>query len=174
MAVYEFEGNKPEIGEGTYVHPEAVLIGQVEIGRGCFIGAGAVLRGDFGRIIIGNGSNVQENAVMHAGPFNPVIIEDDVTFAHGALIHDSTVRRGAFIGMGAIILHGATVEEHAFVAAVAVVSPGYVVPSRTIVQGNPARFYKNVSDAMFEANKLGVAVYQELTSRCIKGLKKIS
>jgi phenylacetic acid degradation protein len=170
MALYEFEGKRPEIGSGTYIHPQAAVIGEVVIGAGCYIGAGAALRGDFGRVEVGDGSNVQENAVMHASPVKPVIIEPDVVFAHGALIHDAVVRRGAVVGMGAIVLHNAEVEEEAVVAAGAVVSTGFVAPRRTIVMGNPAEVQKDVTDRYLEVMRLGLAAYQELAGRSIKGL----
>ena len=173
MSLYEFEGKRPEIGDGSYIHPQAVLIGSVKIGRGCYIGPGAALRGDFGEIYVGDGSNVQENAVAHASPMHPVIIEEDVIFAHGALIHDATVKRGAVVGMGAVVLHRAVVEEESMVAAGAMVSSGFVVPKRKIVAGNPAKVVKDISDKMMEFTRLGLAMYQELPGRYIKGCRLI-
>ena len=173
MPFYEFEGHRPEIGDQAFIHPQAVLIGRVFVGRGCFIGAGAVLRGDFGEIFVGDGSNVQENAVLHATPIRPARLEEDVIFAHSALLHDSTVRRGAMVGMGAIILHGALVEEDAVVAAGALVPPGYTVPSRKIVAGNPARVIKEVSDEALAMNRIGLAEYQEMARRHLAGLKRL-
>jgi carbonic anhydrase/acetyltransferase-like protein (isoleucine patch superfamily) len=173
MAIYEFEGKAPRIGDGTFIHPEAVLIGAVTIGRGCFIGAGAVLRADFGEIFVGDGSNVQENAVLHASPIQPVRIENDAIVAHGALLHDATIRRGAVVGMGAVILHRAVVEEDAVVGAGSVVSPGFVVPAHKIAFGNPAQIQKDVSDDALQITKIGLAMYQELPERCRKGLKRL-
>lgn len=173
MPLYEFEGKRPQIGADTFVHAQAVVIGDVQIGRGCYIGAGAALRGDFGQIIIGHGSNVQENAVLHVSPVQPVVVADDVIVAHGALMHDCTIKRGAIIGMGAVILHGAVVEEEAMVGAGAMVPPGFVVPTRKIVVGNPAKIHKDVTKTMLEMNKLGLAVYQELPARCFNGLRLI-
>lgn len=173
MALYEFEGKAPQIGEGTYIHPSAVLIGDVTVGTGCLIAPGAALRGDFGKIIVGNGSNVQENAVCHATPLQPVDIGDNVIIAHGALLHDATIKQGAVIGMGAIILHRAVVEEDAQVAAGAVVTPGFVVPARKIVMGNPAVVTKDVTDKVLEITRLGLQMYQELAGRYIKGARRI-
>ena len=165
MAIYEYEGFTPEVGEGSYVHPEAVLIGAVRIGKGCFIGAGAALRGDFGQILVGDGSNVQENVVLHASPWQPVDIGANVVVGHGSLMHDAVVKTGATVGMGAILLHNVVVEEEAYVAAGAVVAPGFTVPSRKIVMGNPARVLKDVSDKMMEMNRMGLAAYQALPAR---------
>lgn len=174
MSMYEFEGKRPVVGQGSYVHPEAVLIGAVTIGQGCFIGAGAVLRADFGEIFIGDGSNVQENAVLHASPIQPVVIEKDVIVGHGALLHDATVKRGAVIGMGAVILHRAVVEEDAVVGAGSVVSPGSTAPSRKIVMGNPAQVYKDVSDQALEITQIGLTMYQELPARYMKGARRLN
>ena len=100
MALYAFEETEPVVHPDAFVHPDAVLIGNVSIGKKCFIGAGAVLRGDFGKITIGDGSNVQENCVIHVSPEQEVRVEEDVVIAHGAILHDATVRRGSVVGMG--------------------------------------------------------------------------
>ncbi|MFH1138781.1 MAG: gamma carbonic anhydrase family protein [Pseudomonadota bacterium] len=173
MPFYEFEGKRPVVGPETYIHPAAVLIGDVTVGSGCYLGAGAVLRGDFGRIVVGDGSNVQENAVLHASPMTPVEVEDGVIIGHGALLHDCAIKKGAIVGMGAVILHRAVVEEEAMVGAGAVVAPGFVVPARKIALGNPAQAQKDVSEKMLQMNKLGLAAYQELPARYLKGAREI-
>lgn len=173
MGLYEFEGVRPSIGPDTYIHPEAVLIGNVSIGAGCFIGACVVLRGDFGRIIVGDGSNVQENSVLHAGHVQPVEIAEDVIVGHGVMIHDAIVETGAIIAMGAIILHQARVEAEAFVAAGAVVSPGTVIPKRKLAMGNPARPTKDITDAMLKKSRQGLLAYQELPQRYLKTCRRI-
>ena len=172
MSLYEFEGRRPLVSEQAFVHPDAVLIGNVTVEEKCFIGAGAVLRGDFGPISIGRGSDVQENAVAHASPLQPVIVEEDVVIGHGVLMHDCRICRGAVVGMGAVILHGAVIEKEAMVGAGAVVSPRFVVPARKIVVGNPAQVHKDVSDDMLEISKIGLSMYQELPERYKKGFKK--
>jgi carbonic anhydrase/acetyltransferase-like protein (isoleucine patch superfamily) len=173
MALYEFEGKAPQIGQGTYIHPLAALIGDVTVGDGCLIAAGAALRGDFGKIMVGNGSNVQENAVLHASPMQPIDIGDNVIIAHGALLHDAIIKKGAVVGMGAVVLHRAVVEEDAQVAAGAVVTPGFIVPARKIAMGNPAKIAKDVTDQVLEITRLGLQMYQELAGRYIKGAKRI-
>ena len=173
MALYEFQGKRPEIGEGSYVHPQASVIGDVIIGKKCFIGACAVLRGDFGAIRIGDGSNVQENAVLHATPLKPVIVGDDVIVAHGVLIHDAVIGNGAVLSMGAILLHGVVVEEHAVVGAGAVVTPGFVVPARKIVMGAPAKVVKDVSDDAIAVTRMGLEMYQDLPRQYMAGLKRL-
>lgn len=173
MALYSFEGMRPEIRETAYVHPDAVLIGDVRVGCRCFIGAGAVLRGDFGGIRVGDGSNVQENCVVHVSPNSSVIVEEDVVIGHGAILHDVKVRSRAVVGMGAVLLQGAVVEEEAMVGAGAVVSTGFVVPSRKIAAGNPARIRKALPDAYLEMFRAGLALYQELPERYRKGLRRV-
>ncbi len=173
MAMYEFEGKRPAVDPEAYVHPEAVLIGDVEVGRKCFIGAGAVLRADFGRIRVGDGSNVQENCVIHVSPDVEAVIEEDVVFAHGAVMHDARIKTGGVVGMNAVILHGAVVEEKGMVAAGSVVPGGFVVPAGKIVAGNPARVKKDLPEEYEAFRQQGIALYQELPERCRRGLKRI-
>jgi len=173
VAIYAFEDATPVVDPGAFVHPDAVLIGDVRIGRKCFIGAGAVLRGDFGRISVGDGSNVQENCVMHVSPGQEVRIEEDVIVAHGAILHDATVKRGTLIGMGAVVLQGAVIEEGVLVAALTLIPTGFVVPARKIVAGNPAKIKGDVPETHEAFFRAGLAVYQELPERYRKGMCKI-
>lgn len=173
MALYAFEEKRPSIDPEAFVHPDAVLIGEVTVGRKCFIGAGAVLRGDFGKISVGDGSNVQENCVIHVSPGQETRIEEDVIMAHGAILHDATIKRGALVGMGAVVLQGAVVGEGVLVAALALVPAGFVVPARKIVAGNPAQIKGDVPETHEEFLKAGLAIYQELPERYGKGLRKI-
>ncbi len=173
MAVYEFEGLRPIIGEGSYIHPQAVLIGAVNIGRGCLICAGAVLRADFGRISIGDGSNIQDNGVCHVRPGGSVAVEQDVIVGHAAILHDAVVRRGAVIGMGSILQNDTVVEEEAMVGAGAVLAPRFVVPARKIVVGNPARIHKDVSDEMLQMARAGLKLYQQLPERYLQGARLV-
>ena len=171
MPIYEFEGNRPQIDEEAYVHPEAVLIGSVKIGRKCFIGAGAVLRADFGRIIVGEGSTVQENCVIHTA--EETLIADNVVVAHGSILHDVTIETGAVVGMGAVVMHGAILEKESMVGAGSVVPHRFTVPSRKIVWGNPAEVQKDVTDEILEASRFGVSIYQELPARYSRGCLRI-
>lgn len=173
MGIYEFEAHSPIIGKDGYIHPESVLIGSVKIGKGCFIGAGAILRGDFGEIIVGNKSNVQENCVIHVSPGRRVWIEENVTIGHGAILHDVTIHSGAIIGMGSILLEGVVVEEGAMVAAGAVVSTGFTVPAGKIVSGNPARIRKDIPKSFRKWGKTGLAVYRALPKRYRNGARRI-
>lgn len=173
MGIYEFEGHSPEVSPDSYLHPEAILIGSVRVGRGCFVGAGAVLRADFGEIIIGDGSNVQENCVIHVSPGRKVWIQENVIIGHGAILHDVIIKTGAVIGMGSILLQDAVIEEDAMVGGGSVVVAGFTVPAGKIVAGNPARIKKDLPESSRELLKAGLALYQELPKRYQKGVRRI-
>ncbi len=174
MSLYAFEGFEPQVATDAYVHPEAVLIGDVHIGSKCFIGAGAVLRADFGKIVVGDGSNVQENCVLHVTPGLEIQIEKNVVIAHGAKIHDAHVKAEAVVGMNAVLLHGVVVEEEGMVAAGTVVSNDFTVPAKKIVAGNPARIKGEIPEMYVQLRDAGLKMYQELPQRYRKGLRKIS
>jgi len=174
LSIYAFEDFEPVVAPDAYVHPEAVVIGDVQIGSKCFIGAGAVLRADFGKIIIGDGSNVQENCVLHVTPGLEVRLEENVVIAHGAKLHDAHVKRDAVVGMNAILLHRVVVEEEAMVAAGAVLPIGFVVPAKKIVVGNPPRILGEMPEMYVQLRGVGLEMYQQLPERYRKGLRKMS
>jgi len=173
MPIYEFEGKRPRVHEGAFVHDQAVLIGDVEIAADCFVGAGAVLRADFGSIRLGLGSNLQENSVAHMGPGGQVLIGQGVIVGHGAILHDATLGDGVLVGMGAVLLPGVKVEPLAMVAAGAVLPAGLTVPAGQIAAGNPARVLKAVSPALRQQISEGLTLYQGLPGRCHRALKRL-
>ena len=140
--IIPFNGHTPHIAENVFVAPTAVIIGQVEIGEGSSIWYGAVLRGDNGRIVIGRGSNVQDNATLHVQQQGTTLIGDDVTIGHGAVLEGCVVEQGALIGMNAVVLPGAAIGAYSLVAAGAVVAENMVIPARTLAAGVPARVKK--------------------------------
>lgn len=146
MALYEFEGKKPRIGNGTYVFESADVIGNVEIGEGVYIGAGARIRGDYGKISIGDGSAVEDNVVIHARPDQQTEIGKNVTLGHGAVIHNATIKDWAVIGMGAIVSDWAVVGEWSVVGEGAVVKNKDEIPSGKIAVGVPAKVIAEVND----------------------------
>jgi phenylacetic acid degradation protein len=111
----------PKIAKTSYVHPQAAIIGDVEIADGCFIGAGAILRGDFGKIRIGRGTSIQENCVIHVGEKGIVSIDSNVIIAHGAILHDVTIESYVLVGMGSILMTGVFCEDHIMIAAGSIV-----------------------------------------------------
>ena len=171
MASYQFEGQRPQVDPQAFVHPQAVLIGAVEIAARCYVGAGAVLRGDFGRIVLGQGSNIQENAVAHTHQGGAVTLGQGVIVGHGAILHDAQLGDGSFVGMGAVLLPGVVLEAGAMAAAGALLPAGLRVPEGRIAAGNPARLGKDVSPALRRQLEEGLALYQDLPRRCLLSLK---
>jgi phenylacetic acid degradation protein len=169
MPVYAFEGLVPVVGPGSYVHPTAVLIGDVIIGQGCYIGPGAALRGDFGRIVMQDGSNLQDNCVMHSFPGTDCVIEIDGHVGHGAILHGCRVGRNALVGMGAVVMDEADIGEDAFVAALAFVRAGFKLPPRQLAGGVPAKILRDLTDQDIAWKSRGTAEYQALARRCLAG-----
>ncbi|MCX7634806.1 MAG: gamma carbonic anhydrase family protein [Syntrophales bacterium] len=164
MALYMFDGKRPVIGPGTFIHPLAVVIGEATIGRDCHVAAGAVIRADFAPITIGDNTSIQDNAVLHVTPGDGVSIGNNVIVAHGAIIHDVVVADGCVIGMGAVVLQKVRCGEGAVVAAGAVVPPGMDIPPGKLVAGNPARIVKDVPPELRDYAVMGVAEYKRLTN----------
>lgn len=141
----EFNGKKPKVSEKAFVAPNATLIGDVTVEEGAGVWFGAQLRGDFGKIVVGAGSSVQDNVVVHMLPGGKSIIEENVTVAHGAVLHNCTLKKGSVIGMNATVLDGAEVGEQAIIAAGSVVTDGTKIPDRHLAAGTPAKPKKELS-----------------------------
>ena len=165
MPIYRFGKKIPRIARTAFVHPQAVIIGDVQVGNHCFIGAGAVLRGDFGRINIGCGTSIQENCVLHGGVKKTVSIHDNVIIAHGAMVHDATVKSYVLVGMGVILMNGVFCEDHVLIAAGSMVKENFHIPSNVVVAGNPAKIIKPLSSGQRKAIHQGVKAYQDLVKR---------
>ena len=172
MAIYSIDGLVPVVDPSAFVHPQAVLIGDVIVGPRCYVGPGASLRGDFGRVVMGPGSNVQDGCIMHSFPSQDALLEEDAHIGHGAVLHGCTIRRGALIGIGAIIMDEAVVEEEAIVGAASFVPAGFVVPPRTLVTGVPARIVRELKPEEITWKATGTREYQELAARCLASLKE--
>jgi phenylacetic acid degradation protein len=172
VAVYSIDGFVPVIDPAAFVHPQATLIGDVIVAAGCYVGPGAALRGDFGRIVVGTGSNVQDNCILHAFPAKDTLLEADAHIGHGAVLHGCTVRRGALIGIGAIVMDDAVVEEEAIVAAASFVPAGFTVPRRSLVMGVPARVVRELKPEEIAWKAAGTREYQELTRRSLATLRE--
>ena len=165
MTCYEFEGIRPVVDPTAYVHPTAVLIGDVIIGPGCLIGPGASLRGDLGRLIIKAGANIQDNCVLHCFPSKDVTVEEDGHIGHGSVLHGCTVKRNALVGMNAVIMDDAVIGEDSFVAAMAFVKAATIVPPRTLVGGIPAEVMRELTDDEIAWKFVGTGHYQHLAQR---------
>jgi phenylacetic acid degradation protein len=168
--VYAFEGLTPVIDPTAYVHPWATLIGDVIIGARCYVAAGAVMRGDFGRIVLEAGANLQDNCIVHSLPEFDCVMETDSHIGHGAVIHGCRIGRDALVGMNAVVMDRAVVGEQAVVAAMAFVKIGGVIPPRVLAAGIPAKVVRELSQAELQGKHAGTLLYQELAERCRTGL----
>ncbi len=140
--VYEINGLVPVVHPTAFIHPTAVLIVDVIIGPGCYVGPAACLRGDFGRLILEDGANIQDTCVMHGFPNTDTVIEQDGHVGHGAVLHGCRIGRNAMVGMNAVIMDNATIGESSIVAALAFVKADAQIPPRSLVAGIPARAHR--------------------------------
>lgn len=173
MNVYAIDGVTPVIDPTAYVHPTAVLIGDVIVGPHCYVGPGACLRGDFGRLVLEKGANLQDTCVMHGFPNTDTVVEEDGHIGHGAVLHGCTIKRNALVGMNAVIMDGAIVGESSIVAAMAFVKAKFEVPDRTLAAGAPAKILKPLTDTDIEWKSAGTRQYQQLTERCLATMEKV-
>jgi len=174
MPCYSLEGVTPVVHPSAYVHPTAVLIGDVIVGPDCYIGPCASLRGDFGRIVLHRGVNVQDTCVIHGFPNQDTLVEENGHIGHGAVLHSCTVRRDALVGMNAVVMDEAEVGEAAIVAACAFVPAGRTVAPRTLVAGAPARKMRDLTDDEVAWKLEGTQVYQELSRRCMASMVEVA
>lgn len=168
--VYAIDGVVPVIDPTAFVHPDAVLIGDVIVGPGCYVAPGASLRGDMGRLVMGRGANLQDNCIVHGFPGTDTVIEEDGHIGHAAVLHGCVVKRNALVGMGSIVMDGAVVGEESFVAAMAFVKAGFVVPPRSLVAGIPGKVVRELKQEEIDWKSAATREYQELARRCLKGL----
>jgi phenylacetic acid degradation protein len=167
MKVWSINGVTPVVDPRSFVHASAVLIGDVIIGPGCYIGPGASLRGDFGRIELRAGANVQDACVMHGFPSTDTIVEDNGHVGHGAILHGCIVKANALVGMNAVVNDNAVIGESSIVAAMAFIKAGMIVPPRMLVAGVPARIVRELSKQELAWKIEGTQSYQELTRRSL-------
>lgn len=157
-----FKGMIPVVDPSAYVHPLATVIGHVTIGANCYIGPGAVLRGDWGKVILEAGCNVQENAVLHMFPKDVVRLKEGAHIGHGAMVHGATIGVQSMVGMNAVVLDNAEIGNECIVGALALVKSRSSWEDRSLIVGNPARKVGEVSDAMIAHKIEGTALYQAL------------
>lgn len=174
MPCYSVEGVTPVVDPLAYVHPTAVLIGDVIVGPGCYVGPCASLRGDFGRIVLRAGANVQDSCVVHGFPFADTVVEEDGHIGHGAVLHACVVRRGALVGMNAVVMDEAEIGVQAMVAACAFVRAGTKVQARWLVAGVPAKPVRELGDDDVARKGEGTAIYHDLTRRCLASMVEVA
>lgn len=167
LRVYAIDGIVPVVDPTAYVHPSAVLIGDVIIGPECYVGPCASLRGDFGRLILERGANLQDTCVMHGFPGTDTVVEENGHIGHGAVLHGCRIRKNALVGMNAVIMDNAIIGESSIVAASAFVKAGAEIPPRVLVAGMPAKVIRELSDEEIRWKGEGTATYQDLTRRSL-------
>jgi carbonic anhydrase/acetyltransferase-like protein (isoleucine patch superfamily) len=165
MTIYEFEKRKPKVGKGTFIFNSADIIGDVTIGKNCYIGPGARIRGDYGSIIIGDNTAVEENVVIHARPSDKTIIGNNVTIGHGAIVHNANIHDWAIIGMGAIVSDWAEIGKWAVVAEGALVKNKQKIPEKAIAVGVPANVISEISSEYKKQWTKYKKIYSDLASK---------
>ncbi len=173
MHVYAIDGITPVVDPTAFVHPTAVLIGDVIVGPRCYVGPAACLRGDFGRLILKEGANLQDTCVMHGFPNTDTVVEEDGHIGHGAVLHGCVVKKNALVGMNAVIMDGAVVGESSIVAAMGFVKAKFEVPDRTLVAGSPARVIRELSDKEVAWKAAGTRQYQDLAVRSLTTMERV-
>jgi phenylacetic acid degradation protein len=174
LPIYAVGGNLPRIHPSAFIHPQAVVMGRVEIGPDCYIAAGATLRGDWVTIRIGAGSNVQDNCVVHGDVGGEVLLGEESHLGHGCLVHNARLDPDVLVGMGAVVSDEVHLGEGSIVGAGAVVARGLVAPPRSLLVGVPARIVGKVRAEMAAEKRLGTRWYQELARRCLSELVEVS
>ncbi|MBK8444655.1 MAG: transferase hexapeptide repeat family protein [Sphingobacteriales bacterium] len=169
--IYEFKGFIPVVHETAFVHPQAVVTGNVIIGKHVYIGPGAALRGDWGEIVIEDGCNVQENCTIHMFPGVCVHLREAAHIGHGAIIHGAHICRNCLVGMNAVLMDNVVLGDESIVGALSFVAADTIVPSRSLLVGNPARIIKQVSNEMLAWKSAGTALYQQLPQECRESLR---
>lgn len=172
MAIYEFEGYKPVVHESAFVHPQAAVTGNVVIGKDVYIAPGAAIRGDWGKIVIQDGCNVQENCTIHMFPGITVVLEESAHIGHGAIIHGAHIGRNCLVGMNAVVMDRVKLGEECIVGAQSFVPEGMEVAHRKLLVGNPAKIVKDVSDDMIRWKTEGTKLYQKLPRQLHDTLKE--
>lgn len=173
MPCYEIDGVVPVIDPTAFVHETASLIGDVIVGPGCYIGPHASLRGDFGRITVGAGSNVQDSCVIHAFPGADAVLAPGAHIGHGVTLHGCTIGSHALIGIGSIVLDGAEVGDDALVGAGSLVTAGSRIPAGVLAHGRPAKVVRELDADTIAWQRNGVKIYQDLAQRSLASLRRV-
>lgn len=174
MPFYQIDGLSPVVSTESYVHPTAVIIGDVIIGKRVYIGANASLRGDFGRLIIKDGANIQDNCVMHGFPQFETIVEEDGHIGHGAILHGCHIKRNALVGMNCVIMDGAVIGENSIIGACAFIKADAIFPDNALIVGAPAKVLRALSESEIAWKSSGTKDYQDLVIRCQNSIKEIA
>ncbi|MBC7937204.1 MAG: transferase hexapeptide repeat family protein [Rhizobacter sp.] len=167
--IYKFNDFIPVVHESAFVHPQAVVTGNVIIGKNVYIAPGAALRGDWGAIIIEDGCNVQENCTIHMFPGVTVLLKEGSHIGHGAIIHGATIGRNSLVGMNAVIMDNVVLGDECIVGALTFIKADEQFEARSIIAGNPGKKVKDASDEMIAWKTAGTQLYQQLPAEMKKG-----
>ena len=170
--IYSFKEFIPVVHESSFVHPQATVTGDVIIGKNVYIGPGAALRGDWGKIIIEDGCNVQENCTIHMFPGITVFLREGAHIGHGSIIHGATIGRNSLIGMNAVIMDNAEIGDECIIGALTFIKADEKIPRRSLVAGNPGKIIKAVSDEMIQWKTEGTNLYQSLPKQMFDHWKR--
>ncbi len=171
MAFYQFNGIKPVVHSSSFIHPQATVTGNVVIGKNVYIGPGCALRGDWGKIVIKDGCNVQENCTVHMFPGVTVILKEGAHIGHGAIIHGATIGCNCLVGMNAVIMDEVDLGDESIVGALCFIKQGEKIAARSLVVGNPSKIIRQVSDDMMAWKTEGTKLYQQLPQQCFDTLE---
>jgi phenylacetic acid degradation protein len=173
MPCYEIDGLVPVVDPAAFVHPTAVLIGDVFVGPRCYVGPAASLRGDFGRLVLKEGANLQDTCVMHGFPARDTVVEEDGHIGHGAVLHGCVIERNALVGMNAVVMDEAVVGESSIIAACAFVKAGMRIAPRSLAAGVPARVLRELTADEMAWKVEGTRQYHELAVRSLATLREV-
>jgi phenylacetic acid degradation protein len=171
--VYEFQGYIPVVHESSFVHPLAAVTGNVIIGKNCYIGPGAAIRGDWGQIILEDGVNVQENCTVHMFPGKSIVLKESAHVGHGAIIHGANLGRNCLIGMNTVIMDDAEIGDECIIGAMTLIKAETKIPYRSLVVGNPGKVIRGVTDEMITWKTKGTELYQQLPKDCHESLREV-
>ncbi|MFN8320077.1 MAG: transferase hexapeptide repeat family protein [Saprospiraceae bacterium] len=169
--IYKFNNFIPVVDPTSFVHPQAVVTGNVIIGKHVYIGPGAAIRGDWGQIIIKDGCNVQENCTIHMFPGVTVVLEEGAHIGHGAIIHGAHIGSNVMVGMNSVIMDEVNIGDNSIIGALTFIKAGENIPPRSLVVGNPGKVVKEVTDEMINWKTKGTKLYQTLPRQCMESLE---
>ncbi|NNL83016.1 MAG: transferase hexapeptide repeat family protein [Winogradskyella sp.] len=171
--IYSFKGYIPVVHPSSFVHPLAAVTGNVIIGKNCYIGPGAAIRGDWGQIILEDGVNVQENCTVHMFPGKSITLKESAHVGHGAIIHGANLGRNCLIGMNTVIMDDAEIGDECIIGAMSFIKAETKIPKRSLVVGNPAKIIKEVNDDLIAWKSKGTQLYQQLPKECHESLLEV-
>ena len=171
--IYAIDGLIPVVHPTAFVHPAAILIGDVIVGPRCYVGPAASLRGDFGRLELREGANLQDTCVMHGFPNTDTIVEEDGHIGHGAVLHGCRIGRNVLVGMNSVIMDGAEIGAGSIVAAMTFIKAKMSVPPRSLVAGTPGKVLRQVTDDEIAWKSQGTATYQQLAVRSLRTMRAV-